>query len=82
LANEPSNTIEDRNRPRSLYRGTKESYSPRRLRAVASLPVWLSVKQSESRMAEIDTSGSMSGDGERSDAERPKLPRPSSTLPY
>src|SRR5215207_9473074 len=32
-------------------------------------------------MPEIGTSGSMSGDGKRSDAEWPKLPRPSSTLP-
>ena len=32
-------------------------------------------------MPEIGTSGSMSGDGKRSVAERPKLPRPSSTLP-
>jgi hypothetical protein len=32
-------------------------------------------------MREIRTSGSMSGDGKRGVAERPKLPRPSSTLP-
>ena len=32
-------------------------------------------------MPEIGTSGSMSGDGKRSDAKWPKLPRPSSTLP-
>ena len=32
-------------------------------------------------MPEIGTSGSMSGDGKRSVAEWPKLPRPSSTLP-
>ena len=32
-------------------------------------------------MPEIGTSGSMSGDGKRGVAERPKLPRPSSTLP-
>jgi hypothetical protein len=32
-------------------------------------------------MREIRTSGSMSGDGKRSVATRPKLPRPSSTLP-
>src|SRR5258705_3678399 len=32
-------------------------------------------------MREIRTSGSMSGDGKRSVAEWPKLPRPSSTLP-
>ena len=32
-------------------------------------------------MPEIGTSGSMSGDGKRSDAVRPKLPRLSSTLP-
>ena len=31
-------------------------------------------------MREIRTSGSMSGEGKRSDAERPKPPRPSSTL--
>jgi hypothetical protein len=37
--------------------------------------------QSESRMPEIGTSGSMSGDGKRGVAESPKLPRPSSTLP-
>src|SRR6202007_2745235 len=37
--------------------------------------------QSESRMPEIGTSGSMSGDGKRGVAEWPKLPRPSSTLP-
>src|ERR1700720_1397955 len=37
--------------------------------------------QSESRMPEIGTSGSMSGDGKRSVATWPKLPRPSSTLP-
>src|SRR5215831_2435065 len=36
---------------------------------------------SESRMREICTSGSMSGDGKRGVAEWPKLPRPSSTLP-
>jgi hypothetical protein len=33
-------------------------------------------------MPEIGTSGSMSGDGKRSVAEWPKLPRPSSTLPF
>ncbi len=33
-------------------------------------------------MREILTSGSMSGDGKRSVAEWPKLPRPSSTLPF
>ena len=32
-------------------------------------------------MREIRTSGSMSGDGKRSVAAWPKLPRPSSTLP-
>jgi hypothetical protein len=32
-------------------------------------------------MPEIGTSGSMSGDGKRSAAAWPKLPRPSSTLP-
>jgi hypothetical protein len=32
-------------------------------------------------MPEIGTSGSMSGDGKRSVAKWPKLPRPSSTLP-
>jgi hypothetical protein len=32
-------------------------------------------------MREIRTSGSMSGDGKRSIAAWPKLPRPSSTLP-
>ena len=32
-------------------------------------------------MPEIGTSGSMSGNGKRNVAERPKLPRPSSTLP-
>jgi hypothetical protein len=32
-------------------------------------------------MREIRTSGSMSGDGKRGDAEWPQLPRPSSTLP-
>jgi hypothetical protein len=32
-------------------------------------------------MPEIGTSGSMSGDGKRSVAARPKRPRPSSTLP-
>jgi hypothetical protein len=32
-------------------------------------------------MPEIGMSGSMSGDGKRGVAERPKLPRPSSTLP-
>src|ERR1700758_1173797 len=37
--------------------------------------------QSETRMPEIGTSGSMSGDGKRGVAEWPKLPRPSSTLP-
>src|ERR1700751_5766035 len=37
--------------------------------------------QSESRMPEIGTSGSMSGAGKRGVAEWPKLPRPSSTLP-
>ena len=33
-------------------------------------------------MREIRTSGSMSGDGKRSVAAWPKLPRPSSTLPW
>jgi hypothetical protein len=33
-------------------------------------------------MPEIGTSGSMSGDGKRSVAAWPKLPRPSSTLPW
>ena len=33
-------------------------------------------------MPEIGTSGSMSGDGKRGAAEWPKLPRPSSTLPF
>jgi hypothetical protein len=32
-------------------------------------------------MPQLGTSGSMSGDGKRSVAEWPKLPRPSSTLP-
>jgi hypothetical protein len=33
-------------------------------------------------MRKIRTSGSMSGDGKRSVAAWPKLPRPSSTLPF
>ena len=33
-------------------------------------------------MPEIGTYGSMSGDGKRGDAAWPKLPRPSSTLPF
>ncbi len=33
-------------------------------------------------MPEIGTSGSMSGEGKRGDAEWPKPPRPSSTLLY
>ena len=33
IGDEPSNTVEDRNRPRLLCRGTKESDSPCRLRA-------------------------------------------------
>ena len=33
-------------------------------------------------MPEIGTYGSMSGDGKRDDAAWPKLPRPSSTLPF
>ena len=37
--------------------------------------------QSESRMPEIGPSGSISGDGKRSDATWPKPPRPSSTPP-
>ena len=36
--------------------------------------------QLKSRMGRIRTSGSMSGEGKRGDAEWPKLPRPSSTL--
>ena len=33
-------------------------------------------------MRQLRTSGSMSGDGKRGVAERPKLLRPSSTLPF
>lgn len=45
IGDEPDNTVEDRNCPRLLCRGTKESYSPcRPPRAVGSLPVCLSVK--------------------------------------
>ena len=33
-------------------------------------------------MPEIGTSGLMSGDGKRGDGQRPKPPRPSSTLPF
>src|SRR5215472_15718700 len=33
-------------------------------------------------MPEVGTYGSMSGDGKRGDAAWPKLPRPSSTLPF
>ena len=45
IGEEPDNTVEDRNCPRLLCRGTKESYSPcRPPRAVGSLPVCLSVK--------------------------------------
>ena len=48
-------------------------------RAVGLLSVCPTVNQSESRMPEIGTSGSMSENGKRSVAERPKLPRPFST---
>src|SRR5258708_39821685 len=82
IGDEPANTINDRRRRRLLCRGAKESYSPcrSRVRFVCS-PCTSRRSQSESRMPEIGTSGSMSGDGKRSVAEWPKLPRPSSTLP-
>ena len=45
IGDKPDNTVEDRNCPRLLCRGTKESNSTcRPPRAVVSLPVCLSVK--------------------------------------
>src|SRR5262249_57180348 len=67
---------------RKLYRETKEELTPRDdACGRRCFPCASRRSQSESRMREIRTSGSMSGDGKRGVAEWPKLPRPSSTLP-
>jgi hypothetical protein len=50
-----------------------------RVRGVHPDEVW--TKRGERSVFRTGTSGSMSGDGKRSGAEWPTLPRPSSTLP-
>ena len=64
-----------------MSRGEGELLTAPKPRAASLLSVCLTVKPVGEPDAGIGTSGSMSGDGKRSVAERPKLPRPSSTLP-
>jgi hypothetical protein len=64
-----------------VSRGEGELLTVPKPRAVSLLSVYLAVKPVGKPDAGIGSSGLMSGDGKRSVAEGPKLPRPSSTLP-
>ncbi len=64
-------------RSRPVTAGVRQPFTTAEM---AMLGIRSSSSQAQSRMREIRKSGSMSGEGKRSDAEWPKPPRPSSTL--
>jgi DNA topoisomerase I len=72
--------LELKSQAENELRNTVQQLKPEEAAVLALLRGRLD-KETKSRMPEIGTSGSMSGDGKRGAAEWPKLPRPSSTLP-
>src|SRR3982074_3215759 len=82
IGDEPANTINDRRRRRLLCRGAKESYSPCRSPLGVVRSAWSSrCSQSESASAEGSTPSWVGWSVAMRLGSRPKLPRPSSTLP-
>jgi hypothetical protein len=84
IGDEPGKTDYDPGPSEKAIRKAKERHPSlrRRLRPVPFLSVCLAVKPVGEPDAGDRHVGSMSGDGKRSVAEWPKLPRPSSTLPF
>jgi hypothetical protein len=82
IGDEPANTIKDRRRRRLLCRGAKESYHRAEAACGWSLPACLTVKPVGEPDALIGHVRFDERGWKRSVAEWPKLPRPSSTLPF
>ena len=82
IGDEPANTDNDQAPSEAaVSQGEGELLTVLNAACGRLLLVCLAVKPVGEPSAEIGTSGLMSGDGKRSVAKWPKLPRPSSTLP-